>query len=191
MLPSGQQVMFTSWAGDICQTIPGHQGPADRPSGRLRKLLLPTRWATSNSCLLSDSHAPAKNEGCHTPRSPQPARKGFPRRAGLWWHFASHSLQPLSPPRLPRPRAAGGGRQRSRGRSARLQAQGTGLHLHVREGPNTTATTAPRPTPEPSDNPTAPHQATPAAQAALRRSRERAPGGASFLSAVSLSPPPD
>lgn len=184
MLPSGPHVTFTSWAGGICQSIPGHQGPAGNipwPSGRPRKLFLPTRWATPNSRPLPDGHAPAKSDGCPTPRGPQLGRRGFPRRAGPWQHLAPQPLQPLSPSQ-PARSAADAAAPSCRPR-APLSPSTPGEAAAARR-PR-------RPNPRlPAALQTLRRRTPPAEEAALPRSRERTPGGTSFLSAVFLSPPP-
>lgn len=193
MLPSGLQGMFTSWAGDICQTSPGQQGPADTitwPSGRLG----------SSSCARGGRpRTPAFSLTATLPRmeaATLPAARSSPARASRAGRAFGSPSRPTPSSLCRRPNSRGPERPGEAGGAA----EGAAPSCRPRE-PVSPCTSAKAPTGRRPQRPNRPRSLgttlqtlpgrTPAAPAALRRSRERTPGGTSFLSAVSLSPPPD
>ena len=141
---------------------------------RLKKFSARRRRAASNSRLLTDSPA-------QVPRGPELVSEGFPRPAGFW-----RRLAPLSPGRClisrdpERPKEAGNAADSA---APSCKAERTRLHFQV-QGAQTRSRGRRRTFRRPHTSSSGP----PSVGAALPASRERVPGGTSFLSAFSPRP---
>uniref|UniRef100_A0A8C9D352 small monomeric GTPase n=1 Tax=Panthera leo TaxID=9689 RepID=A0A8C9D352_PANLE len=136
---------------------------------------------------LTAKHAPATTEGGNTPSDQELVPKRISRRAASRRRLTPHPLQSLSLSQLAGSRESGGGRGYSRHHNLPAASQGNSLPPPSPGNPQRRRLQ--RRTRHPSLPKTSQPLTRHPLKAALRPSRERVPGGTSFLSCLSLPAP--